>query len=355
VADLGDLRGRIDKIDGELVRLLAERAEVAARIGERKREAGESTLDVGRERELLERLAREERGQFPLTGLQAIFREILSASRAVQGEFRVGYLGQPGGFAHQAAAGRFGKSSTYEPLSSPQHLLERIESERLEYGVFAVEGDPEDPAFDAFDLFLTAEVQIVAEFVDMAGYQALGYAVAPERLYAHPAALSLCQRWRASLPPGTEVRPVSGSQEAGKLASEDRGALCLAPPIVARTFQLPAVDQAAEDAPRRPRRFFALGASEAKPSGRDKTALLLSLENRPGRLLEVLRLLAERDVNVGWIESRTHRWRPGEHLFLLELAGHRREPPLRETLDELRPATLLHRVLGSFPAAEPST
>jgi chorismate mutase/prephenate dehydratase len=134
-------------------------------------------------------------------------------------------------------------------------------------------------------------------------------------------------------------------------ATEDRDSLCLAPPIVAQTLGLPVVEAAAEDAPRRPRRFFVLGATGAKPSGRDKTALLLSLENRPGRLLEVLRRLAGHGINVGWIESRTHRWRPGEHLFLLEMDGHRLEPPLREALEELRPATLLHRVLGSFPAA----
>ncbi len=352
MADLGDLRARIDRIDKELVRLLAERGDVAARIGARKREAGEAALDAARERDLLEKLAREDLGPVPLAGFQAIFREIFSASRALQGGFRVGYLGQPGGFAHQAAARRFGGSSTYEPLSSPQHLLERIESERLEYGVFAMEGDPEDPAFDAFDLFLTAEVQIVAEFVDVAGYQALGFSAAPKRLHAHPAALALCQRWRNSLPAGVEVHPVAGSHDAGRAASEDRDSLCLAPPIVARTLGLPVVDAAAEDAPRRPRRFFALGAGGSKPSGRDKTALLLSLENRPGRLLEVLRRLAEREINVGWIESRTHRWRPGEHLFLLELSGHRLEPPLREALEALRPATLLHRVLGSFPAAE---
>jgi len=355
MADLGDLRERIDRIDRELVRLLAERAEVASGIGARKREAGEMSLDAARERDLLERLAREDRGSFPLAGLQAIFREILSASRALQGGFRVGYLGQPGGFAHQAAVRRFGESSTYEPLPSPQHLLERIESERLEYGVFAMEGDPEDPAFDAFDLFLTAEVQIVAEFVDVAGYQALGFAKVPKRLHAHPAALALCQRWSASLPPGVEIRPVSGSHEAGRLASEDRESLCLAPPIVADTLHLPVVESAAEDAPRRSRRFFVLGAGGSKPSGRDKTAILLSLENRPGRLLEVLRRLAEREINVGWIESRTHRWRPGEHLFLLELSGHRLEPPLREALEDLRPATLLQRVLGSFPAAAPSS
>lgn len=355
MADLGDLRAAIDRIDRELVRLLAERAEVAAGIGARKREAGEAAFDAARERDLLERLAREDRGAFPLAGLQAIFREILSASRAVQGGFRVGYLGQPGGFAHQAATRRFGESSTYEALTSPQHLLERVESERLEYGVFAMEGDPEDPAFDAFDLLLTAEAHIVAEFVDTAGYQALGFAAVPKRLHAHPSALALCQRWSASLPPGIEIRPVAGSLEAGRAASEDRDSLCLAPPIVAQSLGLPVVDQAVEDAPRRPRRFFVLGAGESKPSGRDKTALLLSLENRPGRLLLVFRLLAEHGINVGWIESRTHRWRPGEHLFFLELNGHRSEPPLREALEGLKPATVLHRVLGSFPAAEPSS
>jgi prephenate dehydratase len=68
----------------------------------------------------------------------------------------------------------------------------------------------------------------------------------------------------------------------------------------------------------------------------------------------VLRRLAEREINVGWIESRTHRWRPGEHLFLLELGGHHLESPLREALHELETSTQLHRILGSFPAADPA-
>ena len=162
----------------------------------------------------------------------------------------------------------------------------------------------------------------------------------------------MCQRWRAALPAELAIESVAGSGEAGRRAAGDSESLCLAPPIVAEMFRIPVVEAAAEDAPRRPRRFLVLGAGESKPTGRDKTALLLSLENRPGRLLEVLRRLAAHDVNVGWIESRTHRWRPGEHLFLLEVSGHRSEPPLRDALQELQAVTLLHRVLGSFPATD---
>ena len=95
-----------------------------------------------------------------------------------------------------------------------------------------------------------------------------------------------------------------------------------------------------------------LGRSAGAASGRDKTALLLALENTPGALLEALRALAAHGVNLLWIESRTHRWRPGEHLFLLEVAGHQDADPLRPALAEMRARTRLFRVLGSFPAAE---
>jgi chorismate mutase / prephenate dehydratase len=347
-----EIRRAIDRLDRDLLRLLEDRAELARRIGALKQASGEATLDAARERDLLERIEREAQGAFPRSGVRAIFREIVSASRAAQGAFRVAYLGAEGGFAHQAAVRRFGASSSYAASPSPQHLLEAIGSEHAEHAVFALEGDAEDPPFDAYDLLLGAEASITAEFVDRGGYEALGRARAPKRLIAHPAALALCQRWRSSLGPGVEVIAAAGSLEAGRLAAADPEALCLAPAIVAELAGLPAVLAEAEDAPRRTRRFLVLGRSTGKASGRDKTALLLALENTPGALLEVLRALAAHGVNLLWIESRTHRWRPGEHLFLLEVAGHQDADPLRPALAEMRAATRLMRVLGSFPEGE---
>lgn len=350
--DLAGLREAIDRLDKQLLRLLEDRAELARRIGALKEAAGEATLDAGRERDLLERIEGEARGLLPRSGVRAIFREIVSASRAAQGAFRVAYLGAEGGFAHQAAVRRFGASSRYAAVPSPQHLLEAIGSERADHGVFALEGDAEDPPFDAYDLLLGSEASITAEFVDRGGYEALGRTRAAKRLVAHPAALALCQRWRASLDAGLAVEAVAGSLEAGRRAAADPDALCLAPAIVADLAGLPVVESEVEDAPRRTRRFLVLGRSAARPSGRDKTALLLALENAPGALHAALRAIASHGVNLLWIESRTHRWRPGEHLFLIEVAGHQDAPPLRPALEELRAATRLLRVLGSFPEAE---
>jgi prephenate dehydratase/chorismate mutase len=352
VDDRDSLRASIDRLDREILRLLEERANLAGRIGALKEASGEGALDPARERDLLERIEREATGRFPLSGVRAIFREIVSASRAVQGAFRVAYLGAEGSFAHQAAVRRFGASSHYAATPSPQHLMEAVGSERAEHGVFALEGDAEDPPFDAYDLLATSEAMITAEFVDRGGYEALGTARAPKRLYAHPAALALCQRWRASLPSGVVTETVAGSLEAGRRAAVDPDALCLAPAIVADLLRLARIEGEAEDAPRRTRRFLVLGRGGAKATGRDKTALLLALENTPGALSGVLERFAARGVNLLWIESRTHRWRPGEHLFLLEVAGHKDAPPLSPALEEIRGSARLLRVLGSFPQAE---
>jgi prephenate dehydratase len=345
----GALRGEIDRVDREILRLLEERADLAERIGAVKEASGEALLDPARERDLLERVEREAKGRIPRSGIRAVFREIVSASRAVQAGFRVAFLGAEGGFAHQAAMRRFGASSSYAAIPSPQHLLEALEAERADYGVFALEGDAEDPPFDAYDLLIGGEASLAAEFVDRGGYEALGSSQSPKILYAHPAALSYCTRFRASLGPSVRIEPVVGSLEAGKRAAADRDAICLAPAIVGDLLSLPVHRSEAEDAPRRTRRFLVLGRSAAKPSGRDKAVLLLGLENTPGALLEVLRRLAAHGVNLLGIESRAHRLRPGEHLFLLEVEGHADQEPLRPAIAEMRGVTRLLRVLGSFP------
>jgi chorismate mutase len=56
--EIEKLRLRIDRIDQHLLALLAERAEIAALIGERKHHRGHPIVDAPREAKLLEDRAR---------------------------------------------------------------------------------------------------------------------------------------------------------------------------------------------------------------------------------------------------------------------------------------------------------
>ncbi len=79
-----DWRVEIDKIDGELLRLLNARAELAVRVGESKRVAGLSVCDRAREREVIERARRDNRGPLDDAAVARLFRAVIRESRRLQ-------------------------------------------------------------------------------------------------------------------------------------------------------------------------------------------------------------------------------------------------------------------------------
>lgn len=79
-----DWRVEIDKIDAELLRLLNARAEIAVRVGESKRVAGLSVLNRGREREVIGRARRDNRGPLDGDAVERLFRAVIRESRRLQ-------------------------------------------------------------------------------------------------------------------------------------------------------------------------------------------------------------------------------------------------------------------------------
>jgi chorismate mutase-like protein len=86
------LRTQVDRIDLEILKLLQQRTKLSRRIGETKRRHGAVIYVPDRERELLRRVDRLARGKLPPRSVAAIFREILSSSRAAQGQGAIGLL-----------------------------------------------------------------------------------------------------------------------------------------------------------------------------------------------------------------------------------------------------------------------
>ena len=78
------LRKQIDRMDAQIVRLLNRRIGIARRIGVLKRRAGDHWIDPQRERAILSRLRRANRGPLTSAGLRAIYRQIFLNTRAIQ-------------------------------------------------------------------------------------------------------------------------------------------------------------------------------------------------------------------------------------------------------------------------------
>lgn len=80
------LREQIDEVDARIVELLNERMKLAAAIGAEKRTRSLEVTDPKREASLLLRLESLSKGPISGSALQAIFKEIMAASREIQRE-----------------------------------------------------------------------------------------------------------------------------------------------------------------------------------------------------------------------------------------------------------------------------
>src|SRR5262244_3610976 len=102
-AALKHLRTHIDKLDLQILRLINERAKLAAEIGRVKNDHGAEVFSPAREEEVLENVLQASKGPLDAGTVRAVFRELMSGSRALQKVLKVAYLGPAYSFSHLAA------------------------------------------------------------------------------------------------------------------------------------------------------------------------------------------------------------------------------------------------------------
>ena len=174
------------------------------------------------------------------------------------------------------------------------------------------------------------------------------------RVYSHAQSLGQCNAWLAQHLPGAERLPLGSNAEAAQRAASEPGAAAIAGEAAAERYGLQVLARAIEDAPNNTTRFLVLGELDAAPTGKDRTSLVMSAENKPGAVHALLTPLAEHKVSMTRIESRPARSRSAlwEYVFFVDVEGHQKDAPLAAALRELRAKAPFLKVLGSYPIAK---
>jgi chorismate mutase/prephenate dehydratase len=355
--NLEELRSEIDELDRQLVDLLNRRMRVSQRVGELKRAgpAAGGPLDVyvpDRETQLLAELERINPGPLPDAALRAIYREVLSASRALQRPLRVGYLGPPATFTYEAARRHFGHASDFVPCTTIADVFEAAERQSVDYGVVPIENSTGGAVASTLDELLETQLQICGQIELPVSHFLLssGQLEQVKRVYSHPQALAQCRRWLAAhLPHAAQVETTS-TAAAAELAREPDTA-AISTESAAELYDLPILARRIEDLTTNVTRFLIIGQHMSGPTGRDRTALVFAVQDRVGALQDALRGLAENAINLTRIESRPSRRRLWEYVFFVDLDGHPRDEPVGRALDGLVNSCTFVRVLGAWPIA----
>ena len=352
--DLEALRKEIDKVDEGILDLLNKRAEFVVQVGKVKKVAKETFYAPNREREILNRLQKMNRGPFPNEALQIIFREILSASLALEEPLKVAYLGPKATFTHQACIQKFGLSATYIPATSIREVFNEVDRGRAEFGVVPIENSTEGVVNHTLDMFVDSDLLISAEILQEVSHHLLskgGKLSDVKRIYSHPHAIAQCSGWLEANLPHVPTTEVYSTAKAAEWCVEDPTAGAIASELAGRLYGLQILKKKIEDNPNNMTRFLVISKRPAVRTGRDKTSVVFSIKDRVGALYDMLKPFSANTINLTKIESRPSKKKAWEYLFYVDLAGHLDDENVKTALKELKGQCLFLKILGSYPMA----
>ena len=353
--DVNELRQEIDHIDRQVLELLNKRAGIAKEIGMHKQRNKNTYFIPERESQVFAKLTSANRGPLPDTSLRAIYREIISASRALEKPLTIAYWGPPATNTHMASIRKFGSSCDFLPMDTIPDVFSEVERERADYGVVPIENSTEGVINHTLDTFLGSDLRICSEIYLPITHNLLSMASdlsEVKRVYSIPTAAAQCRQWLRAHLGNIEIVDVSTTAKGAQLCAEEPTSAAVATSLAAEVYGLDIIAEHIEDNPQNRTRFLIVGYNEPTPSGKDKTSIMFSVHHRAGSLYKAMSVFEKYDINLTMIESRPTKLTPWEYVFFIDCQGHMKDQSILKSLAALKEHTLFVTVLGSYPEAE---
>jgi len=383
--EIRSARSEIDRLDDELLQILARRMKAVNAVGRAKgREPGARLLDTGRERGLLERW----RSRAEAAGLSGhlagrVLREVLNHSRRSQEVHlgdghspglstpRIAYQGEPSSYSDLAAEKLFETRTSAGAervgFRTFADAIDALRAGRVDYALLPAENSIAGSIGELNQLLADTDLYVVDEETweveHVLAVRAGAETARITRVRSHPVALAQCGAYLARMPgvvpePWHDTAGAAAALARGEIGHSGRegvenveGLAVIASEQAALEHGLTIVQRNIADEDRNITRFLLLARDqETVPRGMcAKTSLLITLDHERGALANVLATFAARAINLTRIESRPDPKTPWQYRFFIDLEGHREEGDLPRALEEVRSHCNLLRVLGTYP------
>lgn len=348
---IAELRREIDAIDETLLEMLNKRLGFALDIGRAKAKTAAPVLDHTRENAILNRLSELNQGPLSKTSVRRIFKEIMAASRELQKEHRVTYLGPKATFTHIAAMNYFGDAVSFVPQGSIRDVFREVEKGACRYGVVPVENSIEGSVNNTLDLFFESDLYICAEKYQPISHDLLSNAGGLENIrviYSHPQAFAQCRRWLQTYLPKVPLEECSSTSYAAQKASQNLEAAAISSNEAAHMYNIEVLASGIEDVARNTTRFLVIGRDKPARTGNDKTSVMFVTPHVPGSLYKVLKPMADFGVNMVKLESRPTKHENWSYFFFADVEGHIEDPLVKDTVEKMKELSLYMKWLGSY-------
>ena len=270
----------------------------------------------------------------------------------------IGYFG-PAGTYSQDAAEIFSKTKEMYNLiqfATIYDALNAVKVKTIKYAVVPIENSIEGSVNATLDMLAeNEELRIEGEILLQIKHNLLvkrGVNIEDiELILSHPQALAQCCKYIQKHFQGIEVRQTLSTADGAKQVADSEGNWAAVANIkAAGVYGLKVLDESIEDEENNITRFVVVSLEDSEQmTGRDKTSIVFSTEDKPGSLYRILDIFNLWDINLTKIESRPVKNKLGKYIFYVDFEGHRNEQDIRDALTMVNRKTSFIRLLGSYP------
>ena len=346
--DLQELRGKIDAIDDQLIRLFAQRMDIAAQIGDYKKERNLPVFVPAREREKLKDVA-EKAGPEMANYTRVLYSMLFELSRSYQSKRSdtltplfneitkaisgtqkllptapmVACQGVEGAYS-QIACEKIFKNPFIMYFKSFDGVFNAIEQGLCQYGILPIENSTAGSVKKVYDLMIRHKFYIVRSFRLKVDHNLLVNPGTQEsdikEIYSHEQALNQCTDFLAKFK-GAKIIPVENTAVAAQMVASSgrKDVAALSSRSCAELYGLKTLASSVQDQGNNYTRFICISKNLEVYPGSDKTTIMMILNHRPGALYRVLARLYVLGINLTKLESRPLPDRDFEFMFYFDL------------------------------------
>lgn len=375
--DLKELRGQIDEIDDQLVKLFCQRMDIAAQVAQYKKEQGLPILMPAREREKLQDVSQKagpEMAGYTRTLYTMLFElsrsyqsKLFGGSQALYNSITKAIDSTPKLFPQSAMVACQGVEGAYSQLACEKifanpmimyfktfdGVFQAIDQGLCQYGILPIENSTAGSVTKVYDLMIQHNFYIARTFRLKVDHNLLANPEAKlediQEIYSHEQAINQCSAFLHSLK-GVNVVPVANTAVAAEMvaASGRKDVAALSSRSCMELYNLKNLAASVQDKGNNRTRFICISKNMEIYPGSDKTSIMMVLSHKPGALYKVLARIYSLGINVTKLESRPIPDREFEFMFYFDLETSIYSDQFAELMCELESLCEEFKYLGSY-------
>ena len=374
--DLLELRGKLDGIDEQIVKLYEERMEICSQVADYKIKTGKKVLDREREEEKLRKVCALTHNELNAHGVQELFEQIMSSSRKLQysklakqgtgGKLpfigvdkldtesaRVVFQGAEGAYSQMAMLQYFGSDVNSFHVDTFRDAMGAIEEGSADYAVLPIENSTAGIVNEIYDLLVEYENYIVGEQIIKIEHCLMGLPGTDlkqiKTVYSHPQSLMQSARYLNAHDNWRQISMQNNAFAARKVSEDkDFSQAAIASEQAAKIYGLDILERGVNQSETNSTRFIIVTNQKIFLKDAGKVSLCLEVAHESGSLYHMLSHIIYNNLNMTKIESRPIEGRNWEYRFFIDFEGNLADTAVKNALRGLREEARMMKILGNY-------